>query len=491
VEKFLEEVEEFNIYKSESPNPDYTDFYKTTDENPFYDTMVEEGKVYYYRVAAVDEAGNIGDLSREVYATPLLENVSSEEGLSLELRGYVDNFITEIDSVINDINDIKSSIPSKSDDEKTLFADLKLEKEINDEKSKLNSLKRDVEKYKEQDLTKEELNKKLDSSRLRLNIIKKKIPESLVILEKDVAKEEINEDKINEAILELNIELSEKGKRRSVENTLKLIEESNLKIDSYYYITEIVYLDGTKKEISIVKRVISGELDNKKNTSFVEIIPKSVASSVSDMKVMNFNYNIIREDPVLSFNSDVKEIFYYVNNELDTDTLKETKLVLVQIFEEQESKLGITGYFFMDIERIEYIGIGAGVFIVLLLLIYFFYLKKRKRSRIYLEMYEKIKEARENLEQNKIKEAREIYNFLKDNYLNLNKKDKVRIYREIEDLQNKINLFILKENLDILKERKDSALFLKLKKIYDTLPKKLKKEIPDFEKIKDVFENEI
>src|SRR3989339_530244 len=69
------DYKEFNIYRSLSANPDFTDFYKISGSNSFNDKWVEDGKTYYYRVSVIDDAGNEGELSSQVYATSLLNNV--------------------------------------------------------------------------------------------------------------------------------------------------------------------------------------------------------------------------------------------------------------------------------------------------------------------------------------------------------------------------------------------------------------------------------
>jgi len=434
-----EDIQEFNVYRAASPNIDYTYFYISTDESPFYDNSVEKGKTYYYRVAAVDKAGNEADLSKEVYATALLTNDSSIlQGLALELRGGVDNFLTEIDSIISEVENIKNSISLKQDAEKNLFLNLRLDKELDNSRAELNALRRDAENYKLQDLTKEELNKKLDSSRIKLNIIKMKIPESLMILETDTRTEEISEENIRSAILELE-PISEIEIEKSVKETFKIIEESKLSIKSNFYIAEIVFLDGTKKEISVIERSIAAELEKKENTSFVEIVPKEIAGSASEIDIKSLDYNIVKEDPVISFSSDTKKILYSFNKKLSLSSLKEIKISLACINKQEESSK-ITGYFLLanNLGKREYIGILIGIVLFIALLIYFLYLRKNKHSELFFELSRKIEEAKKFLKKGNIEQVKEIYSSIKKDYGTLNEKEKSKIYRKIGVLQNKI-----------------------------------------------------
>jgi hypothetical protein len=302
---FDDEANHFNIYRSNSPNLDYTDFYKSIDEKSYTDNNVEKGKTYYYRVAVVDDAGNEGDLSREVYATVLFGNTSTN-GLSLELRGYLDNFIAEINSVASDVESIKSSISLKDEQEKSIFTDLNLDKELDNSKSELSALKRDAEGYKSQDLTRKELEDKLNSARLKLNVIKKKIPESLIIIDKKTETKDILSSDIESAILGLNPDISENEKEESVKISENIAKNCQIKLSAFNL--EVVYLDGTRKEATLIEQNINLKEENKQNFSFIETIPKEIAQTVSEIDFKNLNYRIVKEDPIISFIQDRKSV---------------------------------------------------------------------------------------------------------------------------------------------------------------------------------------
>ncbi|MBD3253353.1 hypothetical protein GF386_06475 [Candidatus Pacearchaeota archaeon] len=489
-----DDFEEFKIYRSTSSNIDYTDFYESTKESFFEDSLVEKGKTYYYRVSAIDSAGNEGDLSFESHATVLLDNKTSSSGLGgldPELRGRVDNFIVEIDSVIDEIISIESSIDLKDNREIELFSDLGLKKGISDSKGELNSLKRDVEKYKLQDLSEDELNRKIDSSTLRLNIIKKKVPEDIVVLDEDSEVSEIEEKDIEEVILEMDSQISDSNKKRNVRESLKLKEDSGLKINSDYYVIEVVYLDGTKKEMSVVKKVISAELERDKNTYLVEVIPKSFVESASEINVHNINYQVIKEDPIISFESDAKEIIYSSNKRSSVSKLKDTKLVLVRLLEDSGETSGITGYFFLNPSIKEYSGLFIGFLIIIALFVYFFYLKNNRPSDLFLRISGKLKESFELLEKGELDEAEEIYKSLKNLYKSLTKKEKKILYRDLDLLRNKILVSVLESGIEKLKKDRDKELLRELEKIYKKLSDEFKLEVSYFfEKVRKDVENE-
>lgn len=430
---FLDEkVKEFNIYKSENPQLDYTNFYETTLKDYFYDNDVEKGKTYYYRIAGVDEAGNIGDLSREIYATALISNSSKSSGLNPSLIGKVDNYITEINAILGNVEDIKSTLESNEGKEEELFKEIKLDKEIESAISELNSLKRDIDGYKLQDLTLEELNKKLDSATLRLNIIKKKVPEDILIKEEREVKREFNEEILQRALLEYYSN-TEFDSRKETNEILKLIEEKNIQITGEIYVLDILYLDGTKKTLTFLKENINSDLDRQEDLKFILVVPKEIAEKSSEMKMINLEYNVIKDDPVLSFNSDVKTISYYINKEITSASLGDIIIAPIKIIPDEENS-GITGNFIFESGQGGSFGIIILALFALILGVYFLKIKKEPSLKPILTIVEDIKKSKELLKKGQEKEAVELYNDARERYKLLNNKEKDAV---MEIMKNK------------------------------------------------------
>lgn len=497
VEWFLyDDYDEFKVYRSESSNVDLTNFYKVVRNDYLDDTLVAKGKTYYYRVSAIDEAGNEADLSKEVYATALLQNITSKDiidGLSIELLGKVDSLIREVDSVIGDVGEVKSNFNNKEESEKEIFSDLGLNKEIDDSVSQLNSLKRDIEKFKLQDLSKEELDKKLDSSRLRLEVITRKIPEDIILRESDSFNEEINEEEIREGMLEINNEIDESELSKSLKNTNSIIEESGLGISSSLSVIEVVYLDGTKKDFSLVKRDISAILERINDAYFLEIIPKNVIESASDIHVSNLDYEIIKEDPVIGFSSDTKQIIYNIPKKVSLGSLKEIKSVFVSLSEnvKEESNIGVgvTGYFSLVEGSYQIYGIVLGIIIVVLLVGYFLYLKFKRNKPEDTNILNHIKIANKLIKEGEFEEVKGYYKKIQKDYKKLKKSEKKEIFSEVDIIRNKLLINEFVSGLDILEKTKDVKQFHKLNKIYNHLSEDYRSEISFFyEKIKEKFE---
>ena len=477
------DYKEFNIYRSLSANPDFTDFYKTSGSNSFNDQWVEDGKTYYYRVSVIDDAGNEGELSSQVYATSLLNNVTYVSGLALELMGRVDNLLVEIDFAVEELMAIKNSIATKSQKEKDLFSNLKLENEIDKSKSDLISLKQDVEKYKLQDLTENELNSKIASSRVKMNVIGKKVPEDIIILQEDSMKNLFDEKSIEEFLFEFDPLMSKERIDKSVKESLKIIDESGLEMASNFYLVEILYSDGTSKKISVVERNINSIIDRQDNQSFIEVFPRDIIDSINDIAFRNSNVNTIKEDSVISFESDSKNIFYSFESNLDTERLREIKVGFISIADEEiDSSFSLTGYFLLDLDRTKYAGGFAIILLLAVLFVYLFYNKKSNFSNEYFQILDQIKKINRLFNEEDLKFAKNIYSNISKKYALLDSKEKVVLYKDLEDLHEKISVFDFELGLDELIRTKNIKLISNLDKIYQTL------SIPHRNKVSKVFE---
>lgn len=433
-----EQVNEFNIYRSENPGVDYTDFYTTSNKNSFEDNNVEKGQTYYYRVAGVDEAGNIADLSKEVYATALLANyTATPSGLDPSLVGKVDNFVTEITSVLSNIDQIKSLIESNTGEEKTLFSDIQLDKKLDDATSQLNSLERDVENYKLEDLSDSELDTKISSESLKLDIIKKQIPESITITNEKQLDRVLDENTIQKLFLEYSSNTNYDYKKETDE-TLKLIQNGNIKITSNFYNVEITYLDGTKDDISVVKDIINSSLGNVDNLYFVSSIPKEIAETSSELKIMNLQYSVIQDDPVIAFNSDTTEIIYYVDKEVSLDDLQNILIAPLKFLNNETTSSTITGNSILNSASNGPWGIVALIILAFGLGIYFLRIRSNSSIKPVLKMMEDIKKVKELLKEGKVEEGKELYNMVKEEYKLLSKKEKAFIIDNLKKMNEEI-----------------------------------------------------
>jgi len=431
-----EEVDKINIYKSENPNVDPTDFYKQIDGDKEYhvDNSVESGKTYYYRIAPEDEAGNIADLSREVKATALISSSSSTttSGLDPEFIGLVDSLLSEIALLEADIGRASADFSSLGDKEKANEKLLGLSEKVGAGKSELSTVKRDAENLKTQDLSEETLKSRIASLRVRANIILKKTPDSFSIRDSSEKVQELSDEILRVAILEKVPELSSSLVDKSVKESEDLIKEHNLKVRSVLSQLEIVYLDGTKETKTVVEHYIDSTLENIPNTFVLLKLPSGTVDA-SELDIKNFEY-APEKDNLVSFSSDTKQITYVVDKKLETEILNLISIAPVTVLEESTQ---LTGYFLSDISSST--SIGATLLIIAILGL-FGYLMYMKRSTVtdstiaFLEKARKIKELQKNGKDN---EASQLYDSLKVEYVELSEKEKSKVFKEVKKLHKK------------------------------------------------------
>lgn len=471
-----EENLEFKIYRSDSSNPDYSDYYKTVDDLDYTDNAVTDGKTYYYRIIAIDEAGNEGDFSKEVSGTSLSKNYNYvESGLSSNLVGKVESFLNEIDLVRDEIKVSKSTFDSKSGKEKELIVFLGVNKKIEKVLNDLDSLQKTVEKYKLQDLSSEELTQRIDSSRIKLGVIEKDIPENLNILDESNRKEDLSEVSIEEAIFAIDPTISESSKEKSLEQSLDLMEETGFSVQSNFYEVELNYFSGLNEDYYFVERIITSELDRRKDIYVVENFPLNIVSSGAEIDFGNSDSQEI-SDRAYSFESDLKGILYSVSKGSISD-LKNIQITLVSMYQEDESSSTLTGLFLFDSIGSDSSFVFLGIFLFLVLAAYLFYFRKGDFSDDYFRILNKIEEGFMAVEEDNLIKSKEIYSKVKSNYFGLPEREKKEIYKRVDKLFRSILISEFEFGLDQLRQTKDSKLLVKLNKIYEELPREFQEKI--------------
>jgi hypothetical protein len=434
-----EEVDEFNVYRAEKPGVDITDLYKTVSKDSFTDTNVDENERYYYRVSAIDEAGNEGGLSNEVSSTGLFDDsVDEDEGLDLELRGKVDRSVNQIEDLIDQIRESYDRFDSKSESVKKIYGYLELEKSTNSVLSELNVLKREVEKYKTQTFTETELDKRLSSVDVKLGAIERRVPEDLIIGSSKTFSKSPERLSVERTFLEINLNAPGSVVKRTVDKSLEYGAENGFRTDREVYNVEVIYLSGDRSELTLIRESILGEIQDA-NVSIIESVPRSVASSISEISILTSGYRTLKEDLIFSFDSDVDEFVYTINKKIELDKLENILTLIIFDTGSGEKSFSITGYFTaIDSDISGYFGLVIGVLVITGLFGYLYFIKKRKGS-------DKVEKIREEtflgimlLEKGEIEKAKEIYQDLSNKYKFLNKEEKSLVYDGLQEFYGKI-----------------------------------------------------
>jgi len=436
------DIVKYELYRTNSPNVGYSDFYKEIDGVESYiDTSVELGKTYYYRISAIDSAGNEGELSIESFATVLRSDVNSSTGLPLHLHGFVDNALSNIDLILGDIAEIEKALEFKKDDEKNILIDIGIFSDINAAKSELNFLKGDISKYKLQSLSNSELTNKLNAAELKIGTIKKKVPEDLIVSERRNLDEGYLVSDLEKTILEIYPDIGEQELSVRVDNSIRDMDQASFSVSREAYSLEIVYLDGTRTKKTLIRENIKGDIDVHGNFSVVYYVPKDMVETIEELEFKKGDYSILKEDSILSFNPSTNEIIYVIGKQLNLEYLDDLKVILLH----DEIKLNgkvhfFTGYFsFFDFKIKKNSGIFIGIAFVLIMLIYLYFVKFKTRSigNIFL-LEKKINSAFDLIDEKNIVKGKTEYNEISNIYKNLNLRERKIVYPKIQELIKKI-----------------------------------------------------
>ncbi|MGV8162901.1 MAG: hypothetical protein ACP5N2_06240 [Candidatus Nanoarchaeia archaeon] len=336
-----ENVKEYNIYKKTGTGGvEEVDQYSTSSSTSFYDRNVEYNEAYYYRVSVVDEAGNEGPLSKEVFIThaPVLEKPSSiitspvapenEEKLNSKLEYILELELQKVDKILLDMEKAEETLSRSLESDNIEAAQFTNSAEIlTENKNKINELRNTLEDIKNSDIDEDTFNTKIAEITLQIENLWKNTPIELTVSDSASYQEFTNDEKTTTTITSY---LGEYYSSLSQKETLKTIEEAKLLQDKLVVNVKIIkgeikYPEETKP-FSAIKKTYSSEESLEKMLLF-EVMTDKVG------KVSSAKYSeqpFYRDDFVFwkieTLNN--KEIYYTIYSDLDMSTLKSVKSVI-------------------------------------------------------------------------------------------------------------------------------------------------------------------
>ena len=377
-------IKEYRIYRKKSRGGvEYIDYYATTSESHYYDTDVEYGEAYYYKVSAVNHAGREGELSREVAVT-FIPSTDSEATppkdaeLSPILRTMLSNHISRVDRILMDISSAETQLQRATGREKIdAIQDLEILAKITSSKNKLNSIKNELEKLKERSLSEEEFDIAVKAFMDEAEQALKNTPLDIEIKDSISYQEFTDDDKARKAIEEYflteGLNIDEIQTRNLINNIIKM--QDQFLIETTIIKAEIKYEEETKTYTIAKKRVSSQETIT--NAEILELIPIELGTATEITFVER--PEIIRQNPLVKWTAErlgTKTITYYVEKDADTSLFRNTKTTIVSGEDIEQKRNIITGRATQEAEETEgrhplFIPLIIGIFLVLLLTTYY------------------------------------------------------------------------------------------------------------------------
>ena len=393
-----EKASHFNIYRSTEPYVNYANFLINTSSSSYTDDVNENVEKYFYKVSAVDVAGNEGALSTEVNVT-----INESKTLSVELgNGSIreilisDYSLDKIESVLRDaeklgldIEFVLSDLSGKAQLEKDSISKLGLAEVVQQSKQDVELLEAELRAMKYSDLSDNEINNRITKIISRITKVETTTPADLVVKERAESTQTLDRAELVSILDELPLTgFSEKQREDYIEINSDLI--GKVGVEQEIRIVEVSYLDESVESKTILIEKSYDNLSGYDNVVVVEYIPKAVVTSASDIGFMNGDYNIIKDDPIIRFRvSDLfgEGVWYVINSNTGLDNARRIRtLVLFDYDKFLEGKIpeeelrggaGITGFTLLSSGRLglsitESIMIMLGLILIVALILYYF-----------------------------------------------------------------------------------------------------------------------
>ncbi len=399
-----DEKTSFNIYKSDTPGVGYINYYFTTNSTQYIDAGVFNGKIYYYKVAAVDEAENVGPLSSEIAVNSEKSIKNTESKKQTENPTIVlpqEETLKEFNSTIKNIEtllmDIDYSASNLANSEnKNVISKFDLVNQTIRSKEESKKFKDQLLNVRAYEMSDSELRTLLSQINVQLNRIKLTTPADLKILEKYDSIQATTPEDILNAVEKTgrNTNLT-KGEKEGLKNECTNIN-NNIKVKVSAYRVSIKTLsESSINKTLIIKKFYYESPEKLHDVSVVESVPKSMAGSANELELLNEGYSVLERDPIITWHFDElsydeKEISYIISTYFDLQEVKSSKTVVVPSNSGFQKKENILTGLFLSINRsnfstAEIVSVILGIIMVTGLLTYYIVFI---RKSVVLEGYE-------------------------------------------------------------------------------------------------------
>ncbi|RME53661.1 hypothetical protein D6783_01340 [Candidatus Woesearchaeota archaeon] len=307
-----ESPQAFHIFRSPTPGVDYIDKYaevtprNSTEDGLIYETYrdyaVKDAVTYYYRIAALDEANNIGELSEEQSASAVIaEAQAAEERISPVFEVILDK---EVRSVERSLADVESAILSlqteKSPGAAQLVNDLDLLTPPKAAKARLESLREKLLNSKTLALDKQAFDTLITQARQERESALQDIVDDITIESRGDYIQALDSFQLQEGIaaFKKGTPIPQEFEEEFIRNAKALQERTS--IQATIVSGTLRYLDGTKKPITLIKKTLTSSEAIPKGY-LIESIPKNLAQTTDQITFFT-PPTIIEKDPIVQYN---------------------------------------------------------------------------------------------------------------------------------------------------------------------------------------------
>ncbi len=246
----------FNIYRSEKPGVTLADYLATTSQQKYQDRDVKGAVNYYYRVAAVDKAGNTGELSKEEYAAAAA-SLYKEEMLDPVLQAGLEEELRIIESWILDAERALKNLKGEDGKEEAgVIRDLHL---ITEAEASLAAFKKGLEELqalRKLALTTEEFRERVTRIKLRMEEARERLPLTITITGKTEYDELPDEQTITSLLARIPDRPASEEERAAHERETILLNEKS-RIRTSVTTTRVTYASGKEEGSTLITKHVT------------------------------------------------------------------------------------------------------------------------------------------------------------------------------------------------------------------------------------------
>jgi len=417
----------------------------------------------------------------------------------------------------SDLNTILDNLGTLSGDEYDVAQILGIKSGLEDLLDRVNRLDKDIYdlSYRRDlnDSGKAEAQNNLTQTIVNM---KANTPIGLRILESKTFVKYVHDDtlrSITDSFLSIkNLNLDHKAFSQSTK-----LAQSRVIISTHVSNIELYYMDGRTEDITLVVKDIQAAkpeddmaINSSTTITFLESIPKDLSQSARMLSILNKDYTILQDDPLIEYPSSTRQIVYSLNGKVSLDSFEGLDTVLID--KKVDALSSTTGFSIAGISSISDINLDSrSLMIIAVILLVLFYIiinfdiidkvrniitgagAKKKISFIRVL----INDSLDYLQTGDFDKAALIYREIKLSYEEANEYVKQQVYDESMELCNELDLsyaFGVLERVESyirMGDRRNAALeFGKLENTYNRIDAKHRLKINErFQRILSLVKN--
>jgi hypothetical protein len=325
----VEDRTAYNIYRADHEGVSYTDYYASTRLTEYSDTHPSGARYFYYRVAPVDDAGNIGPLSMEVYGTAIDQEArESVPALDPLLSARIDEEIASITSALLDANATLLTLEQESNPiHIRIIREMDLIEQGREGRLKMESAMNMLKELRARSPSSDETDATIAQTRQLVangrNLLIRKIFAREQTETTQVSDPAAVERMLPYALLGHNVSTADK--KNYIQQSVQLQDRITVSLSA---LTFTLYdVGGHSTDYTLVRRTISSQ-DPQSGITLIESIPKSVASDADEIHFSK-EVTILERDPVVQYTLGVlehEEYTYFVKRLVPLSDVKEARV---------------------------------------------------------------------------------------------------------------------------------------------------------------------